>query len=128
MSFKNYICFFTFSLFVSAMADPYPSQFDFSEQSLAELAPLVDDILPYLESFEAFIDDLPELIEDVMQKFTKAFDLANEGKLDEAKDVVKSIPLVGDYAYEFIQDVDVNDVEQLNDSFQTFLKNYDIEI
>ncbi|KAL7635894.1 UNVERIFIED_CONTAM: hypothetical protein RMT77_013711 [Armadillidium vulgare] len=128
MGLKLQISFIILAFLVFAMADPYPSQFDFSEQSLAELAPLVDDILPYLESFEAFIDDLLELIESVMQKLTKAFDLANEGKLDEAKDVVKSIPLVGDYAYEFIQDVDVNDVEQLNDSFQTFLKNYDIEI
>ncbi|KAL7631152.1 UNVERIFIED_CONTAM: hypothetical protein RMT77_018546 [Armadillidium vulgare] len=128
MGFKNYICFFTFSLFVSAMADNYPSPFDFSEQSLAELAPLVEEIRPYIESFEAFIDDLRELIESVMQKLSKAFDLANEGKLDEAKDVVKSIPFVGDYVYEIIQDVDVNDVKQLNDSFQTYLKNYDIEI
>ncbi|KAL7635306.1 UNVERIFIED_CONTAM: hypothetical protein RMT77_014373 [Armadillidium vulgare] len=128
MSFKKYICFFTFSLFVSAMAAPDPSLFDLPESSLSELASVVEEFIPYLEAFEAFIDDLPELIESVMQKLCKAFDLANEGKLEKAKDVVKSLPLVGDFAYEIIKDVDVNDVKQLNDFLQTFLKNFDIEI
>ncbi|KAB7494934.1 hypothetical protein Anas_11605 [Armadillidium nasatum] len=106
---------------------PKPSLFDLPGPSLLDLAPLVEEFLPYIESIKDFIEELPELIGDVIQKLSNAFDLANEGNLDEAKEVVKSLPFVGDFAYDIIKDIDVNYVKAFTDTFQAFLKNFGIE-
>ncbi|KAL7635738.1 UNVERIFIED_CONTAM: hypothetical protein RMT77_013555 [Armadillidium vulgare] len=120
MSFKNYICFFTFTLFVSAMADTSPSSEDYA--SLFEV--LISSSEDYLKKM---IAKSPEAFEDLREKLPEVIQLANEGKFEEAGKLFRSLPVIGDFFGEIIKAFDVRDFNEVYEYVLTLIENYGIE-
>ncbi|RXG58976.1 hypothetical protein Avbf_19109 [Armadillidium vulgare] len=71
MSFKNYICFFTFSVFISAMVDPIPSQSEpeYDEEFYDQFEDLISS---HVEAYDLLIDLDPRAYVDFAKKLSEA--------------------------------------------------------
>ncbi|KAL7635755.1 UNVERIFIED_CONTAM: hypothetical protein RMT77_013572 [Armadillidium vulgare] len=114
MSFKNYICFFTFSLFVSAMADPNPSQSEpkYEAEFYTKFAELISS---HQEAYDLLVEIIPKAYVDFAKKLSVAEKLANSGKLGEAQKVLKSVHLLPEFGL---------DLKQFYDFLVVFFNNY----
>ncbi|KAB7505346.1 hypothetical protein Anas_06260 [Armadillidium nasatum] len=115
MSFKKYICFFTFSLFVSAMADPIPSQSEpkYEAEFYSKFEELISS---HQEAYDFLVYLIPKAWVGFAKKLSVAEKLANSGKVDEATKVMKSVHLFPEFGL---------DLKQLYDFLVVFFNNYD---
>ncbi|KAL7638605.1 UNVERIFIED_CONTAM: hypothetical protein RMT77_011177 [Armadillidium vulgare] len=99
MSFKMYICIFTFCFLVSAMADPIPSKShpDHEAYEAKFLTQFKELISSNQEAFDYLIEISPRAFEDLEIQLYVAEELANNGKLGEAEKALGSVPMFKDF-------------------------------
>ncbi|RXG54295.1 hypothetical protein Avbf_14387 [Armadillidium vulgare] len=90
---------------------PKPEQ---KHELLLEIVPLIEALNSNKEAFEA-----------LKEKFPEAVKLVNSGKLDEAENILRSLPLAGHLAGEKIDRVGV---KEFVDHMQRFFKIFNIKI
>ncbi|RXG54807.1 Myeloperoxidase [Armadillidium vulgare] len=120
MSFKNYICFFTFSLFVSAMADASPS----SEDALSKFEEMLYSSNVYIEHL---IAKSPEAFKTLREKLPVVIGLADDGKFEEAGKILRSLPVIGEFFGKIVDEFDINDFNEIYDYVQNIVEIYGIE-
>ncbi|KAB7502553.1 hypothetical protein Anas_14470 [Armadillidium nasatum] len=88
----------------------------------------------YFSQFEDLISSSGEYLEDVIAKSPETFDilkeklpevleLANEGNFEEAAKTLRSLPVIGEFLGDLIDEFDLNDFNEVYDYVQSLLEN-----